>query len=89
MHRNEFTEHGLDSVVTVRHADALADGFGLDSIADAVFLDLPEPWLALETTKKSLKVEESTKVCCFSPCIEQVQKTCAALRMEGFSGKSN
>lgn len=61
----------------------MKDGFGNDC-ANAVFLDLPEPWLAIENAKKALFKNCQTKICCFSPCIEQVQKTCQALRANGF-----
>lgn len=34
-----------------------ADGFDLDAIADAVFLDLPRPWEALDSAIRALKVD--------------------------------
>lgn len=53
--KEEITEHGLDGVVTITHKDVCEDGFGLDTEttpaaagANAIFLDLPAPWLALK-----------------------------------------
>lgn len=40
----------------MKHADACNDGFGLENVADAVFLDLPKPWDAIESAVKALKV---------------------------------
>ena len=51
----EFREHGFASNVTVSQRDVLADGFDLDAIADAVFLDLPAPWDAVKHAKKTFK----------------------------------
>ncbi|KAF2087582.1 tRNA methyltransferase complex GCD14 subunit [Saccharata proteae CBS 121410] len=49
--RKEVKEHGLDQLVTVTHRDVYADGFNIEGEdepqANAVFLDLPAPWLAL------------------------------------------
>lgn len=52
--KEEITEHGLDGIVTITHKDVCEDGFGLDTDAtlatgaNAIFLDLPAPWLALK-----------------------------------------
>eukprot|EP00035_Acanthoeca_spectabilis_P026801 m.464275 g.464275 ORF g.464275 m.464275 type:complete len:308 (-) comp23413_c0_seq1:27-950(-) len=80
----EFEAHGVAEWVTVAHADACEDGFGLDDCADAVFLDLPKPWLALKHAKRALRQGPGGRICSFSPCIEQVQRTCEALRQDGF-----
>lgn len=82
--RAEFKRHGLGDVVVSAHADACRDGFGLEDAADAAFLDLPHPWDAVPHAKRAIK-RRGGRICSFSPCIEQVQKTCAALRKEGFT----
>ncbi|CAF0819666.1 unnamed protein product [Adineta steineri] len=81
--KNEFEEHGLSSFVTAQHRDVLSNGFEYENIADAVFLDLPAPWDAVEHVMKVLK-KTGGRLCTFSPCIEQVQRTCQRLRTNGF-----
>lgn len=52
--RTEIQNHGLNGVVEITHRDVCQDGFlpsrELDQgvNADAIFLDLPAPWVALE-----------------------------------------
>ncbi|XP_042356311.1 LOW QUALITY PROTEIN: tRNA (adenine(58)-N(1))-methyltransferase catalytic subunit TRMT61A [Plectropomus leopardus] len=79
----EFKEHRVDHLVTVRNQDVCKDGFGVTGIADAVFLDIPSPWEAVRHSKAALK-KQGGRVCSFSPCIEQVQRTCEALADQGF-----
>lgn len=96
IHTFEFNEHratvaaeelkrnGLGETVTVKHRDVCTDGFPdeLYGKADAVMLDVPSPWLAIEHAKRALK--NGGRICCYSPCIEQVQRNCEALREHGF-----
>lgn len=82
--QKEFQEHGLESVVTASHRDVCQDGFGIEGLADAVFLDLPHPWKAVESAAAALKPGSGGRICSFSPCVEQVQRTCLALRARGF-----
>lgn len=83
--RVEFAEHGLDKAVVLAHRNVCKNGFGLDPTCDAVFLDLPAPWEAVPHAKKALRTDIATRICCFSPCIEQVHRTVAALSEHGFS----
>lgn len=48
--KKEIQQHGLSTLVEVNHRDVYHEGFLVDGKspeADAVFLDLPAPWLAL------------------------------------------
>ncbi|KAJ7400923.1 tRNA (adenine(58)-N(1))-methyltransferase catalytic subunit TRMT61A [Pitangus sulphuratus] len=82
--REEFREHGVDHLVTVTNQDVCKNGFGVSNVADAVFLDIPSPWEAIGHAKSALKAEGG-RICSFSPCIEQVQRTCLAMEEYGFT----
>ncbi|XP_010453585.1 PREDICTED: tRNA (adenine(58)-N(1))-methyltransferase catalytic subunit TRMT61A [Camelina sativa] len=80
--REDFEKTGISSLVTVEVRDIQGEGFPekLSGLADAVFLDLPQPWLAVPSAAKMLK--QDGVLCSFSPCIEQVQRTCEVLRSD-------
>jgi tRNA (adenine57-N1/adenine58-N1)-methyltransferase len=70
---------GVSDQITVTHRDVCGKydaegGGGFSGVAphtaDAVFLDLPEPWLALDHALQVLK--PGGNICCYSPCMEQV-----------------
>lgn len=71
--------------MTVQHRDVCSDGFTeeLNGVADAVFLDLPAPYIAIDHVVKALK-SSGGRFCAFSPCIEQTQSTCVQLEKSGF-----
>ena len=79
--------------MTVHHADICQDLHPpnnplqpliapLHGKMDAVFLDVPKPWLAVHLARAVLK--PNAPVATYSPCLEQVFKTCEALRGQGF-----
>uniref|UniRef100_A0A7N1A902 tRNA (adenine(58)-N(1))-methyltransferase n=1 Tax=Kalanchoe fedtschenkoi TaxID=63787 RepID=A0A7N1A902_KALFE len=78
--REDFEKTGLSNLVTVGVRDIQGEGFPDEFIglADSVFLDLPQPWLAIPSAEKMLK--QDGVLCSFSPCIEQVQRSCEVLR---------
>lgn len=77
---------GVSSLVTVGVRDIQGEGFPdeFSGKADAVFLDLPQPWLAIPSAGKMLKPDGV--ICSFSPCIEQVQRSCETLKLK-FTGR--
>ncbi|KAJ3855561.1 tRNA methyltransferase complex GCD14 subunit [Lentinula lateritia] len=83
--RFEFQRHGSSDRVTLTHRNVCKDGFTVTDTADALFLDLPAPWDAIEHAKKALRKDRITRICCFSPCIEQVLRTVGALNDSGFT----
>ncbi|KAH9847906.1 tRNA methyltransferase complex GCD14 subunit-domain-containing protein [Lenzites betulinus] len=84
--REEFTRHGMDDIVTLTHRNVCKEGFTVVDTVDAVFLDLPAPWDAVEHAKTTLRKDRAARICCFSPCMEQVLRTVAALNDAGFTG---
>lgn len=83
--QEEFTRHGMGDIVTLQHRNVCKDGFTVINEADAVFLDLPAPWDAIEHAKTALRKDRTTRICCFSPCMEQVLRTVNALNEAGFT----
>ncbi|KAL0025791.1 hypothetical protein WJX79_000295 [Trebouxia sp. C0005] len=80
----EFKEHGMGDIITVKQRNIEELGFPeeLHGRADGLFLDLPGPWHAVASAAQCLRPDGV--FCSFSPCIEQVQRTCAALEEQGF-----
>ncbi|KAJ3800890.1 tRNA methyltransferase complex subunit Cpd1 [Lentinula aff. detonsa] len=83
--RQEFLRHGLSDRVTLSHRNVCKDGFTVIDTVDALFLDLPAPWDAIEHAKKALRKDRIARICCFSPCMEQVLRTVSALNDAGFT----
>lgn len=82
--RQEFKDHGLSNI-ELAHRDVCKEGFGLTKKVEAIFLDLPAPWDAIPHTVETLKPDRLGRICCFSPCMEQVQRTTIALSEAGFT----
>lgn len=81
--RQEFEAHGMGECVTIECRDVCKDGFGIEPIADAVFLDLPRPYEAIAHARDVIRTSGG-RLCSFSPCVEQVQATCEEMRRHGF-----
>ena len=93
--QKEIQDHGLEGLVEITHRDVCENGFlvnGKSPNAEAIFLDLPAPWLALPHLVRSkpgpfispLNPSATVYICSFSPCIEQVQKTMSVMRQLGW-----
>lgn len=68
---------------SVFHQDVYSNGFGeIPEEITAVFLDLPKPWLAIPFAKQ--KMVSGSRICCFSPCIEQVMNNTKTMADLGF-----
>lgn len=73
--QQEFKDHGYGNNVRVTCKNICESGYDddLEGKADACILDLPQTWSAIEHAHKVLKPDGS-RLCTFSPCIEQVQQ---------------
>lgn len=82
--KQEFKDHGFEGMTTCLHRDVCLDGFAAEDLCDGVFLDLPAPWDVITYAKRALSKTRGGRIVSFSPCIEQVQRACEALRCQGF-----
>ncbi|KAG6994087.1 tRNA (adenine(58)-N(1))-methyltransferase catalytic subunit trm61 [Physcia stellaris] len=61
--KQEIQDHGLSSIVELTHRDVCSEGFLPDTDppihADAIFLDLPAPWLALKHLTRRIRRKPS------------------------------
>ncbi|CAJ0949172.1 unnamed protein product, partial [Mesorhabditis belari] len=80
----EFKEHGLSSIMTAVVQNVCEEGFFVSNACDGVFLDVPAPWEAIPFAVQAISRTRGGRLVSFSPCIEQVQQTCKAMRAEGF-----
>lgn len=71
---------GLDKWVVLKLGDVTKNIDERD--VDAIFLDLPSPWLAVENSYKTLR--HGGVFVSFSPTINQVEKTVEALKSQNF-----
>ncbi|TFF94553.1 MAG: tRNA (adenine-N1)-methyltransferase, partial [Promethearchaeota archaeon] len=74
--RENVKKAHLEDIITIRQGDILSDEIQHEFV-DAVVLDMPSPWEAVDKVKDFLKLSGS--FVSFSPTIEQVKKTTSAL----------
>lgn len=82
--KKQILENGLEDTLVASKLDVCIDGFGLENVADSVFIDIPTPWNAIAHVPKMLKQNKATRICVFCPCMEQISMSCAQLRTHGF-----
>ncbi len=79
--RENVTRANLNEVVSIEYGDIVNDELQHKNV-DAVVLDMPSPWEAVEKVKFYLKL--SGILVSFSPTIEQVKKTTFSMRDKNF-----
>lgn len=80
----EFEAHGLADVTTAVVQNVCTEGFFVSNACDGVFLDVPAPWEAIPHAANAISRSRGGRLVSFSPCIEQVQRACEAMRQLGF-----
>ncbi|EER30557.1 protein GCD14 [Candida tropicalis MYA-3404] len=85
--KKELEEHNLTNT-TITHRDVCHGGFNIENETingDVVFLDLPSPWDAIPHLESVISTTKRVGICCFSPCIEQVDRTVKKLEELGWT----
>lgn len=78
------TEYVQSKLLELNKQPAGSDIKDINIQANAVFLDLPSPWLAIPHLEKVLNTDRQAYICCFSPCIEQVSRAVDTLKKQGW-----
>jgi tRNA (adenine57-N1/adenine58-N1)-methyltransferase len=95
--KKDFIDNGLSSNDVTVISDDITRSDLVDNPKDAiimkekiqvVFLDLPCPWKAIRNLKTFMKPNQLVRLCSFSPCIEQIHRTCQELTKNGFGSIS-
>lgn len=79
--RENVTRYGLEGYCEFFVSNPAEDGF-LQTDVDAVFLDVPEPWLLISAAKRALK--GGAAICGLVPTVEQLRRLVSSLGAEGF-----
>jgi tRNA (adenine57-N1/adenine58-N1)-methyltransferase len=80
--RKNLKRTGLDKYWDCTIGDAKS--VAIDIVADALVMDMPDPWLALNNLSKNLRA--GGRVCAYVPNMNQVESTVNALRRERYFG---
>lgn len=74
---------GLDKYWSYQIGDARDMSVDVDWQADALTMDMPDPWLALDNLEKHLR--SGGRLCAYVPNMNQVESIVNALREHGYS----
>lgn len=79
--RENVSRYGLEGYCEFFVSNPAEGGF-LQTDVDAVFLDVPEPWLLISAAKRALK--GGAAICGLVPTVEQLRRLVSSLGAEGF-----
>ena len=74
---------GLDKYWTYEIGDAREMPVNMDGKADALIMDMPDPWLALENLEPHLR--DGGRLCAYVPNMNQAESIVNALRERGYA----
>jgi len=80
--RRNLERAGLSARVRLHLRDVATEGLVGESL-DCVMLDLPEPWVVLEASRRALR--EGGYCATYTPTYNQLERSVRALRDEGFA----